>query len=294
MAKARLRKATQLPEMELLGLLERLAAVGSVTCPYSLWQIVETAAYDADDERDEIVRIVETLSGGRCFKWAYDLVLDEMAVAVDASIIGGRAPAVAPLGDGLDCFPRDVILPRTRALAAALGRAKGFAASVAMGRESEELRNAAAKMNNALFGAETAAAAARSEVRISLAAARKLEAHAVVNGGFVTAWVTRTASEQDLPRHEVRKLILRDSLAHVPTLAMMVEIRARRDVQFDRPPKENDPSDVGHLLTLPYCDWFLTDNHAAALARDAGKPRKIVVLSKPDALVDQLRKRYPD
>jgi hypothetical protein len=155
-------------------------------------------------------------------------------------------------------------------------------------------RAQAARFSSIQHEIETEMASARNANRLSLEDARAIETDAFVNGNLITDLVTRLADLRSLPRPAVQSLVLRDELTQLPTLAMMAEIRARRDVAFGRTPRISDGFDVGHLLALPYCDWFLTEKYVASLARDAGKLSTTTVLSQPAELVSELASRFPN
>ncbi len=292
-AKANLGRSTDPDELALFELLVRLVEAGKVACPYSFWHILETAAYDDEEARNEIVRVVGVLSQGRCFKWPFDVVMDEMGAALDSSKLGTGPQTIQPIGNGVDCFPRDVIRDYVHEHIGKIAATERFHASVTMGREAPQIRAQAAHFSSIQHEIETEMASARNANRLSLEEARAIETDAFVNGDMITGMVTRVAEARDWPRPEVRRLVLRDELSHLPTLAMMAEIRARRDVAFGRKPTLSDGFDIGHLLALPYCDYVLTEKYIAELAREAGKLCKTTVLSQPAQLLAELASRFP-
>jgi hypothetical protein len=185
-----------------------------------------------------------------------------------------------------------VIQDHARAYIASVEASQRFRESIAMGREAPKIRADAARFSSIQHEIETEMASARIANRLSLEEARAIETDAFMNGTLISDLITRIAELRSLPRPEVRSLVIRDELIHVPTLAMMAEIRARRDVAFGRTPRLGDAFDVGHLLALPYCDWFLTEKYAASMAREAGKLCTTTVLSQPAELIAELDSRF--
>lgn len=211
-AKANLGRASEPDELALFEQLQKLVSAGKVVCPYSFWHILETAAYGTDDVRDEITRIVGVLSQGRCFKWPYDVVMDEMEAALDAATVSGGPPNIRPIGNGVDSFPREVIKDYVRVHIATIAPEWRFRESITMGREAPDIRAQAARFSSIQHEIETEMASARNANRLSLEEARAIETDAFVNGNLITDLVTRLADLRSLPRPAVQSLVLRDEL----------------------------------------------------------------------------------
>lgn len=292
MAKAKLGIAADPEELALFQALDRYRRAGHVVVPFSYWHVMETVLHDNDGARAEVCRVLGLLSQGRCFRWPWDIAFDEMQNAVEGTLVGTTCPTIASVGRGVDCFPRDSIAPETHAYVANIAPAEQFAASVDLGRESDGIRALAEAFNKAQHAIDLAMAERREQSRLPLEQVRPLVIEGLRNGTEVTAWITRTAATLNLPRPAVMELVTRDSFAAVPTLGMMVEVRARRDVVYGRRPTPSDPADVGHLLALPYCKWFLTERFATALTRDAAKLTNTTVLARPRELLDELAGAY--
>lgn len=99
-AKATLGRSSDPDELALFELLGKLLKAEKIACPYSFWHFLETVAYDDDAVRSEIVRIVGTLSQGRCFKWPFDVVADEMLAALDSSTLASGSQTIRRVGNG--------------------------------------------------------------------------------------------------------------------------------------------------------------------------------------------------
>lgn len=270
MAKAELGQASDEAELGLLAKLRSAVESGRLVCPYSIWHVFETAFYDADDVRDAICRILGDLSGGRCFIHFSDQIPSEMLARIDQAALS-TGPPLSPIGSRLDCFPRRGIADLTRRVFASSAEADCFAEIIATCRKSSDLQQRVGSYQQALFAFESRGAKLRSAHRLRLDRARQIERESVEHSDLLSEWITRVCETLSVPpgaRSSVRDLVLAKG-ARLPTLETMIEIRARRDVLFDRALHLSDAMDAGHLLALPACTWVLTEAHCAALGRSA-------------------------
>jgi hypothetical protein len=270
MAKARLGRTSDPDELALLTRLQGLVQAGLAVVPFSMWHVMETVAYDDTDARDEICRVLGGLSQGQCLRFCHDIIDDEVLFAAAQTTVGAHPAAPRHLGQGLDCFPISSIHELTNAYVLATHPSERFQEIVDLSRRTN-MRELHDRFETTLWGAERTAAASRARKPLKLDAARKAEAADVLGSTLVRRSIDAAATTLSIRRETVNELIVRGSFRRVPGLAGMIEIRARRDVQYTMAPTANDVTDAGHLLALPHVKWFLTDRKAAAIARDAGK-----------------------
>jgi hypothetical protein len=267
--------------------LMKLASSGEVVCPFSVWHISELANYGNTDVQAEAARLLGTLSRARAFRHFLDIFADEILHAVSP----GLCSSVSAIGSPSAFVPQE---------AASLGVIKNPGLDTASAEElvqlivrelgaSEYVRSVAG-FSNSIHAADVAQANERRASPVEFEEAVRLElrdfmasadTRMQLDSAARVAGVATTSIENARTTKELLALGLRG-------VASTVEFLARRRMDPNRRPRPSDPMDIGHLTLMPYCDAFLTERHAAAVAGPVGKLFGVRVISKRDELTEWL------
>jgi len=261
-------------------------------CPYSIYHLMETTIYDNDPVRDEICAILGRWSRGHCFNHFEDRIVREMCLQVEVGVVQREASSFTGVGLGVACLP-SVGLPHALMNAIPAKRMpqqRVFGMLVEYGRRNPQFRAIVNQFRAELLSFEMTGAAARQARLRPLAETRRSELLGCVRGGAFARWISSAASKSVLPDAVVRDLISA-AVWSVPTLATMIEIRARRDIAYGRKPQIGDAIDAGHLSILPYTHFMLTERHFATYGRGVAAHLGYAaeVLTAPDQLAARLR-----
>jgi hypothetical protein len=273
----------------LMNELERLVDDRRIICPYAFAHVMESTKYDNARIRHESSKIVGRLSQGRCFKAPFDVVRDELTSAMLDS--GSTRTRFSALGNGLDCFARDGTTNAERLDVGANEPTAYFGRIVETLYSDTGVRARTQSFVDILYGVDLAVAKLKQGPRMTLAQARDLQRDAIVNGPMFKKMIFSTSSRFGRSIPDVEMIALADDMRALPTLKMMIEIRARRNVKFDRVPHEGDPIDLVHLLAMPYCDMLLTERFVASIARESS-PVGCKVLAQATELRELLGRMF--
>jgi hypothetical protein len=292
MAKDRLGIGARRPdERALLHELERLVEAERVACPFSFFHVAEQGKYDTEPVRQEANAILGRLSRGKCIQWAFDLVAKEITAALNVS--RGQAPAsLSGIGSGLDCMPGIAFETVSKLAVAARKVESQFGYCVELVNGNAKIRGDIDRFIDTMLHIEHAAGPERERLHLALPQARAEERKGLVAGKTFKTWISQAAQKFGMAEDAVAAIVTADGFAAAPTLQILVEVRARRDVVYGRDPAQGDPMDAGHLLALPYADWFLTERFTASIAKDAGLMVRTVVLRQPEELCAALVAKF--
>jgi hypothetical protein len=287
MAKARLAAGKSDPSaLALLKELECAVSERRVLCPYSFAHVMESSKYDNSVVRRETTKLLGQLSGGRCFKWPFDVVRDELSQAISAQR-GIRATS-SVLGTGLDCFARNGTTNSQRLDVAVGEPVEQFARIVESLYVDRKARLKTDSMVDLLHAVDCVAVPSRARGRPTLQQCRASQHAGFVDSPLFRRIIFDAALRFGCHMESVRTCALENFLEVLPTARIMIEIRARRDMKYDRTPDEGDPIDTVHLLAIPHCDMLLTERFLASIAKEANI-NGCMVLSDPGHLLKILK-----